>query len=70
MCAMMKAIGHVKNMCVASVIEAAEGRGALVASMDLVKISNSLSWFFGLIERVGIGLEQVVTRKHVEARRR
>lgn len=42
-CAMMKVIQHVKTMCVASVIEAAEGRGALVVSMDLVKISNGLS---------------------------
>lgn len=64
-CAMMKAIKHVKIMRVASMVEAVEGRGALVASVDLVKNSNSLSWLFGLIEIEGIGLELLVTRKHM-----
>lgn len=34
----MKAILHVKMMRVTSMVEAAEGRWALVASVDLVKI--------------------------------
>lgn len=59
-----------KIMFVASMVEAAEGRGVWVASVELVKISNAPSWLFSSIERAGIGLEQVVTQKHVEARRR
>lgn len=54
---MMKVIEHVETMHVASVVEVVEGRGALVAFMDLVKISNALSCLFGLIERARIGLE-------------
>lgn len=50
---MMKAIEHVEMMRVASVVKAAEGRGALVASVNLVKISNILSWLFGLIGKSG-----------------
>lgn len=53
-CVMMKVIEHVKMMCVASVVEASEGRRALVASMDLVKFLNALSSLFGWIERARI----------------
>lgn len=60
-CAMMKVIEHVETMCVASAIETAEGQGALVASVDLVKNLNALSWLFSLIKRMRIGLEHVVT---------
>lgn len=42
-CDMMKAIEHVKTMRVASMVEVAEGRGTLMAPVDLVKIPNDLS---------------------------
>lgn len=51
---MMKAIELIEMMWVTSVVESTEGRRALVASVDLVKISNALNWLFGLVERVRI----------------
>lgn len=36
-CVMMKSIEHVETMCVTSVVEAPEDRGALVVFVDLVK---------------------------------
>lgn len=54
---MVKLLNMSKTIHVASVVEAVEGRWTLVASMDLVKISNALSWLFDLFERAEFELD-------------